>query len=136
MRSPAAARCSPSAPTSRGAWRLAPAIGGFALICHHALESDPALVHRFVQIVVLDPPSDRAVEMLLRRGAGFTHWSWGEAELRFAEQMHELEYGLRASLVALYRSLTGNGGGLPVRSSSACFAATDRTAARHDWPAG
>jgi hypothetical protein len=31
--------------------------------------------------------------------------AWGEPELRFAQQMHELEYGLRASLVALYRSL-------------------------------
>jgi single-stranded-DNA-specific exonuclease len=30
---------------------------------------------------------------------------WSEAELRFAEQMHEQEHGLRASLVALYRSL-------------------------------
>jgi single-stranded-DNA-specific exonuclease len=33
------------------------------------------------------------------------HWAWGDAELRFAQQMHELEYGLRASLAALYRSL-------------------------------
>jgi single-stranded-DNA-specific exonuclease len=31
--------------------------------------------------------------------------AWGAPELRFAEQMHELEYGLRTSLVALYRSL-------------------------------
>ena len=31
--------------------------------------------------------------------------AWGEPELRFAEQMHELEYGLRTSLVALYRGL-------------------------------
>ena len=36
---------------------------------------------------------------------GFTHLAWGAPELRFAEQMHELEYGLRASLVALYRGL-------------------------------
>jgi hypothetical protein len=34
---------------------------------------------------------------------------WGEAELRFAQQMHELEYGLRASLVALYRDLRSRG---------------------------
>ena len=39
----------------------------------------------------------------------FTHLAWGEPELRFAEQMHELEYGLRASLVALYRSLRARG---------------------------
>ena len=31
--------------------------------------------------------------------------AWGEAELRFAWQMHELEYGLRASLATLYRAL-------------------------------
>ena len=31
--------------------------------------------------------------------------AWGEPELRFAQQMHELEYVLRASLAALYRSL-------------------------------
>ncbi|HXO10392.1 MAG TPA: hypothetical protein VN880_20280, partial [Solirubrobacteraceae bacterium] len=29
----------------------------------------------------------------------------GEPELRFAQQMHELEYGLRSSLVAFYRAL-------------------------------
>ena len=39
----------------------------------------------------------------------FTHLAWGEPELRFAEQMHELEYGLRASLVALYRGLRERG---------------------------
>ena len=36
---------------------------------------------------------------------GYLHLSWGEPELRFAQQMHELEYGLRASLVSLYRGL-------------------------------
>jgi hypothetical protein len=30
---------------------------------------------------------------------------WGEAELRFAEQINELEYGLRASLTTIYRAL-------------------------------
>jgi hypothetical protein len=30
---------------------------------------------------------------------------WGDPELRFAEQILELEYGLRASLVAFYRAL-------------------------------
>ena len=38
-------------------------------------------------------------------GRGYTHLAWGDAELRFAQQMHELEYGLRTSLVALYRAL-------------------------------
>jgi hypothetical protein len=42
---------------------------------------------------------------LLEAGIGFTQLAWGEAELRFAQQMHEQEYGLRTSLVALYREL-------------------------------
>ena len=53
-------------------------------------------------------PGERLAE-LLRAGAGFTHLVWGDAELRFAQQMHELEYELRASLVALYRSLANRG---------------------------
>jgi single-stranded-DNA-specific exonuclease len=84
---------------------LSARVGGFALICHHALELDPTLVDAFVHVVVLDPPSGTCGEALLRAGIGFTHLCWSEAELRFAQQMHELEYGLRASLVALYRSL-------------------------------
>ena len=54
------------------------------------------------------PPASPAAGALLR-GVRFTHLAWGEPELRFAEQMHELEYGLRASLVALYRSLRDRG---------------------------
>jgi single-stranded-DNA-specific exonuclease len=84
---------------------LSARVGGFALTCHHTLELDPALVDPFVHVVVLDPPSCARGEALLRAGTGFTHWCWSDAELRFAQQMHELEYGLRASLVALYRSL-------------------------------
>jgi single-stranded-DNA-specific exonuclease len=55
--------------------------------------------------VALDPPACPEHERLMRRGTGFTHLAWGEAELRFAQQMHDFEYGLRSSLVALYRSL-------------------------------
>ncbi len=84
---------------------LSARVGGFALVCHHALELDPRLVDPFVHVVVLDPPSGTRGEALLRAGTGFTHLCWSEAELRFAQQMHELEYGLRASLVAFYRSL-------------------------------
>jgi single-stranded-DNA-specific exonuclease len=79
--------------------------GGFVLACHYALERDPSLCTDFTHIVVLDPPSGAAGAELLRAGPGYTHLAWGDAELRFAQQMHELEYGLRASLVALYRSL-------------------------------
>ena len=80
-------------------------VGGFALACHHAVELDPSLIDPFVHVVVLDPPSGAGAEGLLRAGTGFTHLCWSHAELRFAQQMHELEYGLRASLVALYRGL-------------------------------
>jgi single-stranded-DNA-specific exonuclease len=88
---------------------LSPRIGGFTLACHHAVERDPALLSRFAHVVVLDPPPGAGAESLLRCGEGFTHWCWSEAELRFAQQMHELEYGLRTSLVALYRALRGRG---------------------------
>ena len=84
---------------------LRPRIGGFALVSYHALVRDPRLVDRFAQIVALDPPAVAADGDVLTFGRGFTHLAWGEPELRFAQQMHELEYGLRASLVAFYRSL-------------------------------
>ncbi|MGI8430057.1 MAG: single-stranded-DNA-specific exonuclease RecJ [Solirubrobacteraceae bacterium] len=83
--------------------------GGFTLVSYHALERDPSLGGEFAQLVALDPPSGIEVAALLRTGSGFTHLAWGEAELRFAQQMHELEYGLRASLATLYRSLTQTG---------------------------
>ena len=79
--------------------------GGFALISHHALAREPAIAGGFAHIVALDPPAGAHSAAALERGSGFTHRAWGDAELRFAQQMHELEYGLRASLVALYRAL-------------------------------
>ncbi len=91
------------APRRRSA--LSARTGGFALISYHALARDPRIGERFVQLVALDPPADAEGRAGLRPGGGFTHLAWGEPELRFAQQMHELEYGLRASLVALYRSL-------------------------------
>jgi single-stranded-DNA-specific exonuclease len=36
--------------------------------------------------------------------------AWGSKELRFSLQVHEQEYGLRASLTALYRVLRDRGG--------------------------
>jgi single-stranded-DNA-specific exonuclease len=84
---------------------LSARIGGFALISYHALEYAPDAAAPFDQIVALDPPASAVANALLQANVRFTHLAWGEPELRFAEQMHELEYGLRASLVALYRSL-------------------------------
>ena len=84
---------------------LASRLGGYSLIGYHALARQPQILGRFDQIVALDPPGCTAHESLLGLGTGFTHVAWGEAELRFAQQMHELEYGLRTSLVALYRAI-------------------------------
>jgi single-stranded-DNA-specific exonuclease len=84
---------------------LRPRCGGFGLVSYHALEHDPALALAAEHLVALDPPAGEAQAKLLALGAGFTHLAWGEAELRFAQHMHELEYGLRGSLTALYRAL-------------------------------
>ena len=88
---------------------LASRTGGFGLISYHALEREPATALRFTQIVALDPPTCAMQAGLLGLGEGYTHLGWGEAELRFAQQMHELEYGLRTPLVALSRSLRAQG---------------------------
>ena len=80
-------------------------VGGFTLISYAALERDPFLTESYRQLVALDPPTSEGARGLLRAGCGFAHLAWGEPELRFVEQMHELEYGLRTSLVALYRGL-------------------------------
>jgi single-stranded-DNA-specific exonuclease len=79
--------------------------GGFTLADYSELRCDPRRVARYDQLVVLDPPTCAEDAALLTSGPGFAHWAWGEAELRFAEQMHEYEYGLRASLISLYRVL-------------------------------
>jgi single-stranded-DNA-specific exonuclease len=84
---------------------LASRAGGFTLIGHHALAADPGIGAPFEHVVVLDPPAGVEADAGLRAGSGFTHLSWGVAELRFAEQIHELEYGLRTSLTALFRGL-------------------------------
>ncbi len=80
-------------------------VGGFSLACYQALERDPSLAPRFRHLVALDPPTGPCGRERLLGAGGFAHLAWGEPELRFAEQIHELEYRLRASLVALYRSL-------------------------------
>ena len=93
------------ADVSRRVEGLAARLGGFSLVSYGALERDPAVVMRFSQVVALDPPACAWHATLLKDGPGYTQLAWGEPELRFAQQMHELEYGLRTSLVALYRAV-------------------------------
>jgi single-stranded-DNA-specific exonuclease len=95
--------------TPRRLAALATRRGGFALISHESLLEEPEIAADYMHIVVLDPPTSRVQEGITRLGDGWTHLAWGEAELRFAKQIHELEYGLRASLVTLYRALRERG---------------------------
>jgi single-stranded-DNA-specific exonuclease len=80
--------------------------GGFALTSYAGLEQ---LAGEFEHLVALDPPSCERAGALLRAHRGFTHLAWGQPELRFAEQMHELEYGLRTPLVSVFRALRDRG---------------------------
>jgi single-stranded-DNA-specific exonuclease len=95
--------------TPRRLAALASRRGGFALISHDSLLDEPEIAADYQHIVVLDPATSRVGETITRLGHGYTHLAWGEPELRFAQQIHELEYGLRASLVALYRALRERG---------------------------
>ncbi|HTW12365.1 MAG TPA: DHHA1 domain-containing protein, partial [Solirubrobacteraceae bacterium] len=97
------------ADTQRRLAGLAGRRGGFALITHESLLEEPELVADFHHIVVLDPPTSPQQDALSRLGDGYTHLAWGEAELRFSQQMHEQQYGLRPALVALYRALRDRG---------------------------
>jgi len=84
---------------------LAPILGGFELCSHEALDRDPGLAHAGTHVVLLDPPAGP-----IRRLGAMTHLVWGPPELRFAEQIHERKYDLRASLAATYRALRDAGG--------------------------
>jgi single-stranded-DNA-specific exonuclease len=80
-------------------------LGGFALCSWAALECDPGLARPFPHLAALDPPAHVHLDALLRNGEGWAHLAWGDPELRFAQQITEREYGLRAPLAALYRTL-------------------------------
>jgi single-stranded-DNA-specific exonuclease len=89
---------------------LGPRLGGFSLCSWDALERDPALAAPFAHLVALDPPAHAHLHGLAAAGQGWTHQAWGDPELRFAQQITEREYGLRAPLAALYRALRDRGG--------------------------
>jgi single-stranded-DNA-specific exonuclease len=80
-------------------------LGGFDLCSHGALERDQSLAPPDAHVVLLDPPAGPT-----RQRGKITHLAWGPAELRFAEQIHEWQYDLRASLTATYRALRDAGG--------------------------
>jgi single-stranded-DNA-specific exonuclease len=88
---------------------LSSRLGGFSLLSHAALERDRALVARFANAVMLDPPAVEAGRRLAGDANSRTYVAWGPAELRFAAHTHEREYGLRSSLAASYRALRGRG---------------------------
>ncbi len=87
-------------------------LGGLALCSYAALERDPRLGEEFTHVIGLDPAAHAHLDTLLRAGGPdeWTHLAWGAQELRFSEQVHEQEYGLRASLAALYRALRDRDG--------------------------
>jgi single-stranded-DNA-specific exonuclease len=85
-------------------------LGGFALCSWAALEREPALAGGFAHLVALDPPAHAHLDALLAAGPGWAHRAWGDPELRFAQQITEREYGLRAPLAGLYRNLRDRGG--------------------------
>ncbi|HWD65561.1 MAG TPA: single-stranded-DNA-specific exonuclease RecJ [Solirubrobacteraceae bacterium] len=97
------------ADTTRRLKGLSTRVGGLHLASFSALAARPALADRFDHLVVIDPPCLEAAESVITAGNGYSHLAWGEPELRFAQQMHELEYAVRPSLVALYRSLRQRG---------------------------
>ncbi|HEY1568171.1 MAG TPA: single-stranded-DNA-specific exonuclease RecJ [Solirubrobacteraceae bacterium] len=84
-------------------------VGGFTLAAYGELEADPRPALGFAHVVALDPPTGPTGDWALRAGPGIASLAWGEPELRFAATMLEQEYGLRASLVSLYRALRACG---------------------------
>ena len=97
------------ADVARRAPGLRERVGGFTLAAYGELEADPSAALAFAQVVALDPPTSAAGDRALRAGAGIATLAWGEPELRFAARMLDHEYGLRASLVPVYRALRSRG---------------------------
>jgi single-stranded-DNA-specific exonuclease len=82
-------------------------VGGFALTSWAALAEAPERAEPYAHLVALDPPPHPALLELLEHvpGTGWTHISWGAAELDFAAAIHEWEYTLREPLAVVYRAL-------------------------------
>ena len=126
-------RCAPMSP--RRLPGLRDRVGGFALGRHDALE--PTRLARSATRTSsrwIRPPA-RAATACCAPAPGSPTWPGARLSYALPSRCTSCEYGLRASLVALYRALR-HGSGRPVRSSSACSAATARTVARRGLPGG
>jgi single-stranded-DNA-specific exonuclease len=86
-------------------------IGGFAMCSWAALADDPELAAPYAHLVAVDPPPDPRLLQLLERPSAPArgHLAWGEAELRFAQRIHQWDFALREPLTTLYRALRGRG---------------------------
>jgi single-stranded-DNA-specific exonuclease len=86
-------------------------VGGFAITSWAALEDDRGLAAGFDHLVAIDPPAHAHLRAWLERpsGVAHTHLAWGEAELRFAQRIHEWDFALRDPLTELYRRLRRDG---------------------------
>ena len=90
--------------------------GDFLLTDYATIAASPELLERFTHVFALDPPPSRRLDALLRASApsqgeheAFYHLGWGPSELALALRVAEQDYGLRATLKAVYRALAGHG---------------------------
>lgn len=86
---------------------LAGRIGGFALASFDALCHRPEILDAYEHVVLLDPPGHPALMALLLGGDPdrMAHQAWGNAELRFAADVHTHLHTLREPLAEVYRAL-------------------------------
>jgi single-stranded-DNA-specific exonuclease len=101
-------------------------LGGFAVAGWHALERDPALLHRYAHVLALDPPGSDAQAALVDER--FT-LAWGEAEGEYALRAHEAAYDLRPTAAAVYRALRDAAAAAPADPLAAAVAAASSPAA-------
>ena len=88
-------------------------LGGFSLASHDALERGAATGPRAPPRPAARPPGPVTRSTRVRRAGGSDRersWHGVPPELRFAEHIHEREYGLRDPLAACYRTLRDRGG--------------------------
>jgi hypothetical protein len=91
---------------------LAGRLGGFSLASHGALERGDVDAAGFAHVLLLDPPArdGGAQQIALAAAPARTVMAWGPAELRFAQDIHEFQFGLRDPLAACWRALRDRGG--------------------------